>query len=53
MSSLDDELCTFCTCQSCHAGGCAQVGVNYAIKTDDHVVYFKSFDIELLTQFKP
>jgi hypothetical protein len=43
--SLDDELCTFCTCQSCHVGGCAQVGVNYAIKTDDHVVYFKSFDI--------
>jgi hypothetical protein len=24
---------------------CAQLGVNYAIKTDDHVVYFKSFDI--------
>jgi hypothetical protein len=23
----------------------AQVGVNHAIKTDDHVVYFKSFDI--------
>jgi hypothetical protein len=45
LSSLDDELCTFCTCQSCHARGCAQVGVNSTIKTDDNVVYFKSFDI--------
>jgi hypothetical protein len=25
----------------------------YAIKTDDHVVYFKSFDILVVTQFKP
>jgi hypothetical protein len=32
---MDDELCTFCTCQICHGGGCFQVGVNYAIKMDD------------------
>jgi hypothetical protein len=36
--SLDDELCTFCTYQICDAGSSVQVGINYAIKLDDHVV---------------
>jgi hypothetical protein len=27
--------------------------LKYAIKTDDHVVYFKSFDILVVTQFEP